>query len=127
MIVFLKIFSLLLVGMALGWLYTRVEVRKVKRSLKHALKPMDPCLDIVNGKIIVRKQEWPRDAEEYLFFHNLERDGGTIEISYRALEDHLNHFACHITTRQKRDFIKTLKQIRGGQELIKKYGWDENL
>jgi hypothetical protein len=120
-IMFLKILCILITGIALGRLYERFFVTsKIKAENKELRKIEVEQIVTGMGTIEARTSEWPLDAEEYLEFHSIERDGGSIDITYEGMETHLEVYARHLMTRQKRDFIKMLKVTRSTDEILKK-------
>lgn len=123
--IFLKILFILACGWVLGWLYSRIQVRQLNRRIRELQKSREPELTLLNGKIEVRYEEWPMDAEEYWNHMANESFAGRLDVQQCELEilHHLNVFASHMCTRQKRDFVKILKQLKGGDEAIKKLGW----
>jgi len=65
-----------------------------------------------------RKDEWPKNADEFLNYHGMEREFGTIEITYEGMESHLETYAAHKVSQSQRKIFATLRQVRGGLEVI---------
>ena len=122
-----KIFLIIMAGWCLGYVYRGREVRKLKRQ-KRALQSIPEVeLSTENGKLVARYEEWPRDAMEYLVGHGVYPEEGLCDWNGFEAIDHLNQFAVLMTTRQKRDFIKMLKEL-GATETLNRIqdGRDKN-
>lgn len=117
----LMILVILFVGMGIGWIYCWYFKVKPLKNQNKSLRKIE-VEEIVTrlGKIEMRTSEFPLDAEEYLNFHSLERDGGIIEISFDGMEKHLDTYSYYLLDRQKRDFMKMCKQIKHGNEILTK-------
>ena len=110
--------SIFWAGYFFGWLYVRRnEVAQLKQQNKNLRKVEVHEMITRVGSVNVRTSEWPLNAEEYLEFHSLERDGGVIEITFEGIESHMNEFARHLLARQKADFVKMCKEIPKGDKI----------
>lgn len=118
---FLFILLILFSGIWLGWFYSwKFRVQPLKEQNKNLRKVEVRELGTHTGKIEARISEWPLNAEEYLEFHSLERDGGDITITYEGMETHLNCFAQHLLTRQRKDFMNICKELKNGDKIKQK-------
>lgn len=118
MIKFLMMMCVLMAGISLGLAYAWFfYIKPLKIQNRNLRKVEVQEMTTFMGTVQARTSEWPLNAEEYLTFHDIERDGGIIEISYEALESDLNNFAQHLLTRQKADFMKMCKEIKHGDKI----------
>ena len=114
-----QILIVLCAGIILGWFYCRKFIVAPLRAQNESLRKIDIReLDTKDGVVFARTTEWPMNAEEYLELHSIERDGGTIEITYVGMENHLNTFARHLLTRQKKDFMRICRNIKNGDKVM---------
>lgn len=120
---FFQILPILCAGIALGWYYCyHFKVKKLKDQ-NRSMREIEVHEIITSmGSIQARTSEFPLDAEEYLNFHSIERDGGIVEITFEGMETHLDVYACHLLRRQKRDFMKMCKQIKNGDKILAQIG-----
>lgn len=108
-----------MVGAGIAWFYINLYIIKpLKERNKNLRKIEVRKISTDMGDITARVSEWPLNLDEYWDEVILRECIYIQELGDERIKHHINAFAQHLLTRQKKDFMEQCKHIKHGSKIL---------